>query len=427
MFHKRKSETLVVGAGPVGLFAALRLAREGVGVELIDGQWRTAAHSYALALHPGALELLDSLGLADELVERGNRVDVVAFYDGADRRAEIRLGELGGEYPFVLVLPQTELEDALERELRERGVEVQWNHRLARLLTGDELPDDGSGDTVVAHVDRLAKEGGGYAYSTTNWVVDRSYEIRTGHVLGTDGHRSAVRRNLDLDYADLGGRSFFGVFELGADTEAHEVRVVIDDDTTNVLWPLGVGRFRWSFQLADDWQAVPRTRTKDRLAVSVGGATYPYLDEERLHKLLAERAPWFDADVEDVTWSIAVRFERRLAESFGRGRIWLAGDSAHMTGPVGVQSMNVGFREADRLARAVTAARRGVGDGDLLEAYGRESRREWLQLLGVEGGVRAGSGADDWVRRRAERILPCVPASGDPLRRLLGQLGLELG
>jgi pentachlorophenol monooxygenase len=280
---------------------------------------------------------------------------------------------------------------------------------------------------VVAHVDRLAKEGGGYAYSTTNWVVDRSYEIRAGYVLGTDGHRSAVRRNLGVDYADLGGRAHFGVFELGADTEAHEVRVVIDDDTTNVLWPLGDGRFRWSFQLADDWQAVPRTRTKDRLAVSVGGSTYPYLDEERLRELLAERAPWFDVDVEDVTWSIAVRFERRLAGSFGHGRVWLAGDSAHMTGPVGVQSMNVGFREADRLARAVTAALGGIGDGDLLEAYSRESRREWLQLLGVEGGIRAGGDADDWVRRRAERILPCVPASGEPLRRLLRQLGLELG
>jgi 2-polyprenyl-6-methoxyphenol hydroxylase-like FAD-dependent oxidoreductase len=419
MFGKRKSEVLVVGAGPVGLFTALELADRGIQVEIIDGQWRTAAHSYALALHPASLELLDRLGLAEDLLGHGHRVDTVAFYDGKERRGELRLSQLSGKFPFVLVLPQQALEDAFEKRLAEMKVEVRWNHRLARL--------DAGGDQVTAHVDKLIKEASGYAYSATGWVVDKKVDFRADFVVGSDGLRSAVRRALDIEFPEVGARQFFGVFELDAAMSgANEVRVVLDDRTTNVLWPMRDDHFRWSFQLADDWEFVPRSRTKSRLTVQVGDEAYLFLDEDKLHELVAARAPWFDAEVGDVTWSVAVRFEKRLAESFGSGRAWLAGDAAHVAGPVGVQSMNVGFREARDLADSIQGVLHQGAPASSLGGYAGARRAEWRTLLGLDEAVRAGAGASDWVRARSERILSCVPASGEHLRRLLGQIGLDL-
>lgn len=418
MFGKHKTDVLVVGAGPVGLYAALELAERGIEVEIIDGQWRTAAHSYALALHPASLELLDGLGLAEELLEHGHRVDTVAFYDGGSRKSELKLSALPAKYPFVLVLPQQALEDAFERRLREKHVSVQWSHRLASLETG--------GERANARIHKLVKEASGYAYSTTGWVIDKTIETQARFVLGTDGLHSAVRRALDVDFEEIGPRQFFGVFEFNAELEsANELKVVLDDNTNNVLWPMRDNHFRWSFQLEDSWELVPQTRTKSRLIVQVGEDTFPFLSEEKLQELLAARAPWFDAEVGEITWSVAVRFEVRLAASFGRDNVWLAGDSAHVTAPVGVQSMNVGFREAHDLAEAIDAVAHKSASRDLLEAYGRESRNEWRALLGLDG-VEAAASATDWVRERRTRIVPCIPASGGDLRRALDQIGLEL-
>jgi len=82
VFGKHKTEVLVVGAGPVGLFTALRLKEQGIDVSIVDKLQRTGTHSYALALHPASLELLDETGLADEIVSQGYRVDKISFSEG---------------------------------------------------------------------------------------------------------------------------------------------------------------------------------------------------------------------------------------------------------------------------------------------------------------------------------------------------------
>ena len=87
-----QTEVFVVGAGPVGLFTALCLAEAGIEVRVIDRQARTTTRSYACALHPHTLELLDRVGLAAELVEQGRRVETFAFYD-------VRAGAPKPSYP----------------------------------------------------------------------------------------------------------------------------------------------------------------------------------------------------------------------------------------------------------------------------------------------------------------------------------------
>src|SRR5208283_1145070 len=112
--REEQTEVLVVGPGPVGLLTALLLAEAGLEVRIIDREERTTTRSYACALHPRVLRLLDQFGLAETLVPLGRKVQTVAFYDGAARRAEVKLSSKAGRFPFLLILPQSALEGALE-------------------------------------------------------------------------------------------------------------------------------------------------------------------------------------------------------------------------------------------------------------------------------------------------------------------------
>jgi 2-polyprenyl-6-methoxyphenol hydroxylase-like FAD-dependent oxidoreductase len=414
MFGKSTPEVLIVGAGPVGLFAALSLVERDVKVRIVDHAVRSATHSYALVLHGEALGYLAELGMLDQVLEGAYRVERVAFYDGSLRRAEIDLSSLGGPYGFLAVTRQDVLENLLERELRGRGVEVEWNHRAARL--------EPRADGVGVSIEKLVSESVGYAVSHTEWVVGKRRSLEVPFIVGADGYGSLVRRQLEIEFPEVGSAEQFAVFEFDSDFDArNEMRVILDDQSTNVLWPLPDGRVRWSFEISAS-RLPQEVRRKDRAFADLGSMRFPVLDASLLSELLAERAQWFDGSLGSIHWRMAVRFERRLAERFGQGRIWLAGDAGHMAGPVGAQSMNVGLREARDLALIVEKVlKRGEGM-DRFAAYDRERRAEWRALLGLHGELRGGEG---WLGGVAPRLVPCVPASGKALAALLGRLGLE--
>jgi NADPH-dependent dioxygenase len=404
---EERPEVLVAGAGPVGLLTALALAEQGVQVQIVDQERRPAARSYALALHPQSLRLLDEIGLADDLLARAHRIERLAFYEGMERRAELDFTALPAEFPFVAVLPQQILEGTLESALKGRGVPVLWNHRLAELHLG--------GGGAAALVERHGPAG-----------AEDGFDVRPEFLVGADGHRSLVRHALQASYVEMAPAELFAVFELMADGPAEsEARVVFSEHKTGVLWPLGGRRYRWSLQV-DEWEGFEEPRFKSRLYPEVGEEPFPYLVRDKLSELLAEMAPWFETEPGEIVWSMAVRFERRLAGRFGHGKAWLAGDAAHLASPVGAQSMNVGLREAYDLARRLGFILREDYPPDLLESYDAEHRHEWRQLLGARGRPEPGPDTDPWVRKHAARILPCVPGSGDDLILLLRQLGLVL-
>ncbi|MBF8301472.1 MAG: monooxygenase FAD-binding protein, partial [Acidobacteria bacterium] len=118
MFRHSDPEVLVVGAGPVGLVAALFLQQHGVRVEIVDTHQRTTQHSYALAIHPRTLRILDEAGLSEGLIGAGRKLTKVAYYEGRERRAEIDYSALASKHPYLLVIRQSLLERAAEEALR---------------------------------------------------------------------------------------------------------------------------------------------------------------------------------------------------------------------------------------------------------------------------------------------------------------------
>lgn len=415
--REERTEVLVVGAGPVGLLTAIGLAEAGIQVKLIDREERTAARSYACALHPRTLRLLSRMDLAAPVIERGRRAQTVAFYDGAARRAELKLAELPGDFPFLVILPQNEFEGVLEERLRKAGATVNWNHRF------DDVRSDG--ETVVATVEELASTATGYIVPHWEGVVKRSYPVRAQFLVGADGHESLVRRRLGIENTVVAGQTLFAAYEFEpAEKVEDEVRVVLDDSTTNVLWPLVGNRYRWTFQVvkAEMAREFPE---KERRAARLADQTVDERIRQYVQEVAKRRAPWFSAGVREIAWCTEVAFEQRVAGQFGRERGWLVGDAAHQTGPVGVQSMNVGLAEGAALAGALRRVLREKAPLRALEDCAREWQSEWRRLLGLAGGLKPGPETNPWLRERCGRLLSCLPASDEDLTRLAGQLGLH--
>lgn len=388
-------EVLVVGAGPVGLVAALFLQHHGVRVEIVDMHQRTTQHSYALAIHPRTLRVLDETGLSEKLIAAGRKLTTVAYYEGNDRRAAIDYSALASGHPYLLVVRQSVLERAAEEALREKKVKVLWGHRLQSLNADDETPW-----AEVAKLDQVAT---GYPVARTEWMVVRTETIRPAYVIGADGYDSAVRRMAGIDMDARHPGQVFSVYEIEAAGELPaEVRVILGPGLTSVYWPLEDGRCRWGFQIANPVEHEASVK--------------------RLERLLGERASWFTARPTEIYWSTLAVFDSRLAHTLGKGGVWLAGDAAHQAAPVGVHSMNSGLVEAGELASRMSRILRADGSPSLLDAFASGTHQAWQWLLG--GSVRALPSADPWVQQNAARILACMPASGDDLQPLLSQIGL---
>ena len=399
------------------MLTSLLLTQNGIKTRIIDQESRTAGHSYSCALHPRSIELLHQVGLAADAIEFGRRINSVGFYEGGERRAEVKLSELPVEYPFALVLEQSTLENMLEQRLRQAEVRIQWDHRLASL----EMDDRGA----TADIEKLGMTGKGYGVPDFDAGVKDNLQGRAEFVVGADGSNSLLRAWLGIRFERAGAAQHFAVYEVEVGGACgHEARVVLDDNTTDAMWPLSDTRCRWSFQVnpAAEGDDFPQ-KVRDRLVV-----VEPPGQKDSLHQLgwlLNDRAPWFQSPVQEVVWATDVQFEPRLARQFGRNLCWLAGDAAHQTGPVGMQSMNIGFREAADLADVLTQILRKGGSKDLLKGYDRSHWREWWQLLSFRAGAPSTDAASEWVRRRATRIVGSIPASGEDLTCLLKQLGIN--
>ncbi len=414
MPENAQAEVLVVGAGPVGMLTALLLTQQGVRTRIIDQESRTATRSYACALHPASLGILQRARILDDVLALGRSVGTVGIYEGPARRAQAELSDLPGPYPFAVVLAQFLLEELLEEKLRAAGVQVEWHRRLREIQRG--------ANGVDAIIERVAPTGRGHNLPAVETAVEDCFQVHAEFVVGADGHNSRLRQQLGIGSVRAGAPLLFDVYEIATvEPVDHEMKLVLTASGITVLWPMADNQCRWSFQIGPPETAADFPQ-KDRTPLNTIQPPKDWESILTLRRFLAERAPWFQPDIKDILWIARVQFEPQHVLHFGEGRCWLAGDAAHQASPAGMHSMNLGLHEVEDLAGKIKSILRDHAELDLLQDYDRLHRAEWKRLLGLKEPAEPPDGLSPWVRQHFSTLLGNLPASGDDLDHLLAKL-----
>lgn len=388
--NPNRTQVLVVGAGPVGLMAALTLRRHGIDVRVVDQQSEARAHTFPVVLHPQSLRLLREVGLEGALLWRGRPVTRLAVYTEHERRAVLDLPTPAGISTAAMTLPQDVLRSALTSELATSGVAVEWNTRL-EVLQQDSRAAWG----------RLVREDPARRMHGGRGEVDA---FEADFVIGADGYDSTVREALGIQLVQYGPLQSFAFFDAPTQRAGAEAQLAISEDFSNSIYPLQGGESRFSFQIGRGLDTAP--------------------DVSALRELLDARMPWYAEEIASVSWGGVAEFRHSLVTQLGAGRAWLAGEAAHLTGPLGVQSLNVGIDEASELSLRMVDALQNGHRPSFGEPYNAKRIRQWQDLLGIHERMAISTRSPDWARRCASRLLACLPASGADLDELLAQLRL---
>jgi 2-polyprenyl-6-methoxyphenol hydroxylase-like FAD-dependent oxidoreductase len=304
---------------------ACELALGGAGVKLLDERTDMPNITRAFAVHARTLELLDARGLADEVLTRGVPVREVAPPGGTT----LNLVELPTRFGMVLIVPQSGTEKILQARAEEFGIEIVRGAEAVGLTQDDDgvSLECAGGDTV-----------------------------RAGYVVGCDGAHSTVRSQLGIDFVGKQYETHILLADVQLTRAPGETLTGITNEKGVVLLiPFGDGWFR-----AIAW---------DRLREQA-----PLREPVTLEEIRDSfgRIAGHDFGMTEMRWSSRFLSERRQARHYRKGRVFLAGDAAHVHSPLGGQGMNTGIGDAMNLGWKLAAAVRGSAPPWLLDSYEAE-------------------------------------------------------
>ncbi|WP_051839845.1 FAD-dependent oxidoreductase [Streptomyces sp. NRRL F-5126] len=329
---------LIVGAGPTGLTLACELARRGVPFRLIEASGGPQPGSRGKGIQPRTLELLDDLGIVDRVIAHG-LMAMPMRSTAPDGRVTLGGGEPESlrdrpdvPYTTSLITPEWRIEEALRVRLAELGGEVEFG----TALTGFEQSQDG--------VSAVVAKGG-----ETETVTAR-------RLVGCDGGHSVVRKQA--------GIAFEG-------ETREEVRMIVADVALD-----GLDRDAWHMWRHEEGLVglcpLPSTDVFQYQALIAPGQD-PELSLANMQAILERRSGRTGIRLREPEWSSLWRANIRLVDRYREGRVFLAGDAAHIHSPAGGQGMNTGMQDAHNLGWKLAAVEQGAPRA-LLDTYEAERR-----------------------------------------------------
>lgn len=374
----------IVGAGATGLVTALGLAQRGVQPVIVDRSVARNPYSRAFVIQARTLEALEKMGVVGALLERGLTLDRNVIHNGKRKVATIRLDHLPTKYPYTLVIPQNETECVLETALREAGVEVQRDHEV----TG--LAQDGSGVTLTFATGR---------------------ELRADYLLGADGMHSRVREACGIPFTGLSYSATFVLADLLLEWTPPEPGAIVGFLAAG--GPMALAPFPGGLY---------------RLAAPVDAAAErPSLAD--MDGLVAARGPRANPiKVREVVWSTRFRAHCRHAARYREGRVFLAGDSAHVHSPIFGHGMNLGIQDGINVAGKLADVVMGA-DPAILDSYEAQRRPVTRKVIALtDRGTRlvlAESPAKRWLRARLLRAVGSVPYARNKFALIASELAFS--
>jgi 2-polyprenyl-6-methoxyphenol hydroxylase-like FAD-dependent oxidoreductase len=334
---------LVVGAGPTGLLLAGDLAAAGVPVTVLERRTEQSPLSRALAVHSRSLEMLDARGIADELIGGGQKVDRLAVLG----KVNMDMSGLPTRFPFSLMTPQFKVERLLEQRARSLGAEI-------------------ASGTKVTNV----RQEAGHAEAEFRTESGETGTRRAAYLVGADGAHSTVRRKLGIPFP---GQSVLRSVMLAdvelTDPPGQVLQINANQAGLVFLAPFADGLYRviaW-----DRDREVPDTEPVD-------------LDEIR-------RTTWLvlgsDFGMHDPRWMSRFHNDERQVPQYRIGRVFLAGDAAHVHSPAGGQGMNTGLQDAANLSWKLAAAYHGWAGDSLLDSYHTEREPVGKLVIRLSGNI----------------------------------------
>jgi 2-polyprenyl-6-methoxyphenol hydroxylase-like FAD-dependent oxidoreductase len=385
MSTSQNTDVIVVGAGPVGLVAGCELARRGVRVRVIDKLAQPTDQSRAVAVHARSLDMFDRMGIVDEMLSTGIKAIAMQMYAGGRKLFRVPLGEVDSAFPFTLTTAQTETERVLGERLQSLGVTVERGVELMALTQDDN------------GVQLTLQAGGSTEQVGACWVV------------GADGARSTVRKMVGTKLAGsfAGERFLLGDVAAEHSLDLDSMHTFFSPDGPVIVLPMRDGRMRFLAEVHETpGSSMNVDPTQDELQAIV---------DRRIGGIRIVRSHWL------------TRFEIHHARvpAYRWGRVFLAGDAAHIHSPAGGQGMNTGMQDAFNLAWKLAAVIDGDAGDTLLDSYQAERAPVADSVITFTNRLtKAGtlSGVPRQIRDVVLRMLSRIPAA----RRVMAETAEEV-
>ena len=330
----RSPSVLIAGAGPVGLTLANELARQGVSVRIVD---RTAARtdkSKALVLWSRSLELFDDAGYVADFLPAGFAAHGAQISNGREIIASVSLGSIDSRFPYALMIPQSETERVLEENLARRNIAVERTVELTA----------------------FSEEANG-VQATLRKASGESETVRADWLVGCDGAHSTVRHGLGFSFEGSTLESHWAL------ADGH-VTGLKPKDRLHIYWHRD-GILAFFPIVGDRWRVIAD------LGPATGDEKHPDPTLDEINALMALRGSPAIV-MKDPFWLAAFRINERKVKDYRKGRVFLAGDAAHIHSPAGGQGMNTGMQDAFNLAWKLAMVIGGTAKPTLLDSYSPE-------------------------------------------------------